>query len=107
MLKPMPDSGKIEADKVMREFFDYRFQSVEERIDRLSSAFEKLSEAIITRAAFDELSRDVVAVEERLNNAEKRVRNLEEQVRFARWTLAAVGVVLVPLVTDWLRGFLP
>jgi hypothetical protein len=83
-------SERLRADKVLREFFEYRFQSMDERLDRLTDAFDKLSTAIITKAAFDELSRDVI-------EAEERIRNLEEKVRLGRHVVIGMGIILGPL----------
>jgi two-component sensor histidine kinase len=96
-------SDDLRADHVLREFFEYRFGSVEERIDRMSDAFDKLSEAIISRAAFDELSHDVVRLEECATRNKNRVRDLEEQVRLGRYTVIGLLTVVGPLAVDKLR----
>lgn len=99
----MPPDKQPGADHVLREFFEYRFGNLEERIDRLSNAFDKLSEAIITRAAFDELSHDVVATESRLEAAEARIRDLEELVRFGKFLVTGLVAIVGPLAIDKLR----
>lgn len=99
----MADESLPGADHVLREFFEYRFGTLEERIDRLADAFDKLSSAIITRAAFDELSRDVVHTQNRLEAAERRVRDLEEMVRFGKFLVTGLVIIVGPLAIDKLR----
>jgi uncharacterized protein YaaN involved in tellurite resistance len=91
------------ADHVLREFFEYRFSSVEERIDRMSEAFDKLSAALISRPAFDELSRDVVRLEECATRNKQKIRDLEEMVRLGRYTVFGLLTVVGPLAIDKLR----
>jgi hypothetical protein len=90
MLKPVPGDKPLEADKVLRDFFEYRFATIDQRLEKLTDSFDKLSAAIITRAAFDELSRDV-------DDAEKRLRYLESQLHTARLVIAGLLIVVGPL----------
>ncbi|NIL98743.1 MAG: hypothetical protein GTO62_16890 [Planctomycetales bacterium] len=99
----MADETLPGADHVLREFFEYRFGTLEERLDRLADAFHNLSSAIITRAAFDELSHDVVETEHRLERAEARIRDLEELVRFGKFLVTGLVVIVGPLAIDKLR----
>jgi hypothetical protein len=86
----MPDKKNLEADEVLRAFFEYRFETIDNRLEKLTASFDALSAAIITRAAFDELSRDV-------DDAEKRLRYLENQLNLARFIIGGLLAVVGPL----------
>jgi hypothetical protein len=97
-----PDE-RLRADTVLQKFIEYRFKSLEERLDRMSDAFDRLGGVIISKAAFDELSGDVVRAQESLDKADERIRNLEEKVRLGRLVIIGIAIVLGPLVVSKLQ----
>ena len=98
----------------LREFFEFRFGNLDEKIGLLGEAMERLTGAIVTREFFDELANDVnnnsdeikrVAEESRKEGERlrQRISELETKARILQVLLAAAWLVLGPLLVQKLQ----
>lgn len=112
----------------MREFFDFRISSLENKLDKnqmanekrieeLSQAIARLASAIVSRETIDELRKTITSVTDRLHtdlvktgegqeDLEDRVTRLESQAAIIKWVMGGAWTVLLAVVVDKLRQML-
>lgn len=88
----------------LRELMETNFNHVQERLDTLQDALEKLADATVTEEAYQFQMQSVQKAHQRLDNHALRLTKVEQVARILQIVGAIAGAVLIAMLVALATG---
>lgn len=90
----------------LRELMEVKFKHLEERIDHLKHAIEKMAESSVKAYQFESTTRKVDELQQMTKTLDDRMDDAEGYIRIYRYVGMLLVSVILAIVIAWLKGVL-